>query len=52
MRAKDEFELLKTLFLFSKVIFNHERHRIQLTLIMQLIGIIGNRLVALLAICY
>jgi len=52
MRAEDEFELLKTLFLSSEVMFNHERHRIQLALIMQLAGITGNRPAALLAICY
>ncbi len=52
MRAEDEFELLKTLFLSSEVVFNHERHRIQLALIMQLAGITGNRPAALLAVCY
>lgn len=52
MRAEDEFELLKTLFLSSEVTFNHERYRIQLALIMQLAGITGNRPAALLAICY
>lgn len=52
MRAKNEFELLKTLFLFFEIIFNYERHRIQLILIMQLIEIIENRFSALLAICY
>lgn len=52
MRAEDEFELLKTLYLSSEVTFNHEWHRVQLALIMQLAGIIGNRPAALLAVCY
>ena len=52
MRAEDEFELLKTLYLSSEVNFNHERHRVQLALIMQLAGITGNRPAALLAIRY
>ena len=52
MRAEDEFELLKTLFLSSEVVFSHERHRVQLALIMQLAGITGNRPAALLAVCY
>ena len=52
MRAGDEFELLKTLYLFSEVTLNHERHRVQLALIMQLTGITGNRPAPLLAVCY
>ena len=52
MRAEDEFELLKTLYVSSEVVFKHERHRVQLALIMQLAGITGNRPAALLAICY
>ena len=52
MRAKDEFELLKTLFLSVKVTFNHERYRVQLALIMQLAGITGSRPSTLLGICY
>ena len=52
MRAEDEFELLKTLFLSYEVVFNHERHRVQLALIMQPAGITGNRPAALLASCY
>lgn len=52
MRAEDEFELLKTLFLSDEIIFDHERHRIQLALIMQLAGITGNRLGALLGVRY
>lgn len=52
MRAEDEFELLKTLYLSSEMTFNHERHRVQLALIMQLAGITGNRPAALLAVCY
>ncbi len=52
MRAKNEFELLKILFLFSEIIFNYERYRVQLVLIIQLIDITENRSAALLAICY
>ena len=52
MRAGDEFELLKTLYLSSEVTLNHERHRVQLALIMQLTGITGNRPAPLLAVCY
>ena len=52
MRAEDEFELLKTLYLDTQMDFDHERHRPQLALIMQLAGITGNRPSALLAVCY
>lgn len=52
MRAEDEFELLKTLFLSVEITFDHERHRVQLALIMHLAGITGNRPAALLAVCY
>ena len=52
MRAEDEFELLKTLYLDTEIDFDHERHRPQLALIMQLAGITSNRPSALLALCY
>ena len=52
MRAEDEFELLKTLFLSVEIVFDHERHRVQLALIMQLAGITDNRPAALLGVCY
>ena len=52
MRAEDEFELLKTLWLSEKIFFDHERHRIALALILQLAGITGNRPGALLALRY
>ena len=52
MRSEDEFELLKTLYYSTEIIFNHERYRVQLALIMQLAGITGNRPSALLAVCY
>lgn len=52
MWAEDEFELLKTLFLSVEIVFDHERHRVQLALIMQLAGITGNRPAALLGVCY
>lgn len=52
MRAEDEFELLKTLYLSAEITFDHERHRPQLALIMQLAGITGNRPSALLGVCY
>lgn len=43
MRLGDEFELLKTLHLPVEMIFDHEQHRMQLALLMQLAGITGNR---------
>ncbi len=46
MRAKDEFEFLKTLYLSTEMNFIHERLRVQLA------GITGNRPAALLAVCY
>ncbi len=52
MRAEDLFELLKTLWVSNEIKFKHERHRVQLALIMQLAGITGNRSGALLALCY
>ncbi len=52
MRVENEFELLKMLYLFIEMNFNHERHRVQLILIMQLTEITSNWSVALLAICY
>ncbi len=52
MCIEDEFELLKTLYLFIEINFNHEQHCMQLILIMQLTEIINNWSVILLAICY
>ena len=52
MRAKNEFELLKTLWLSEEIIFDHEQHRIALALILQFVGITGNRPGALLALRY
>lgn len=52
VRAEDEFELLKTLYLSHQIKFHHERHRVQDAAIMQLAGITGNRPSALLAIRY
>lgn len=52
MRAEDKFELLKTLHLSVKIVFDHKHHRVQLALLMQLAGITGNRLGALLGVCY
>lgn len=52
MRVENEFELLKMLYLFIEMNFNHERHRVQLILIMQLTEITSNWSVSLLAICY
>lgn len=51
-RGKDELELHKTLHLLVERIFDHERHRGQLALLMQLAGITGNRPGALLGVCY
>ena len=52
MQAEDEFELLKTLWLSAEIMFNHEQHHIAFALILQLAGITGNQLGALLALCY
>ena len=52
MRVEDEFELLKTLHTSDEMIFSHERHRVELALLMQLGGITGNRPPALLAVHY
>ena len=52
LRAEDEFELLRTLYCSSKMVFDHERHRIELALILQLAGITGNRPTALLGLQY
>jgi len=49
---KNKFEFLKTLFLFSEIVFNYKRYYIQLILIIQLIEITENRSAALLAVCY
>ena len=52
LHVENEFELLKTLYIFTKTIFSHERYRVQLTLIMQLARIIDNRFSTLLTIRY
>lgn len=52
LHVDDEFELLKTLYIFTETIFSHERYRVQLTLVMQLAEITGNRPSALLAVRY
>lgn len=52
LHAKDEFELLKTLYIFTKTTFSHERYRVQLVLIMQLVEITSNRSSTLLTIRY
>ncbi|MCJ1473139.1 hypothetical protein MMC13_001790 [Lambiella insularis] len=52
MRAEDEFELLKTLYTSPEILFDHERHHVELALIIQLAGITGNRPAALLALTY
>ena len=52
MRAEDKFELLKTLHLFVKMIFDYKRHCVQLALLMQLASITGNRPSALLGVRY
>ena len=49
MHIKDLFQLLKTLWISSKLKFNHERHRVQLALIIQLAKITENQPSALLA---
>ena len=51
IRAKAKFEFLKTLFLSVEIVFDHERHRVQLALIMQLAGITGNRPASFLGVC-
>ena len=52
LHVENEFELLKTLYIFIETIFPHERYRVQLALIMQLAEITGNRPSALLTVCY
>ena len=48
MWAEDEFKLLKTLHLSVEMIFDHERHRVQMALLMQLAN---NRPGLLLGVC-
>jgi hypothetical protein len=48
MRAEDEFECLKTLWMSREMVFELEVHRISLALLWQLAGITGNRPSALL----
>lgn len=50
--VEDEFELLKILHLFIEMICDHEGHRVQLALLMQLASITSNRPSALLGVCY
>lgn len=52
IRAEDKFELFKTLYLLVKIIFDHKRYRVQLALLMQLVGITGNWPSTLLDVCY
>jgi len=52
LHAEDEFELLKTLYISTETTFSHERYRVQLALVMQLVEITSNRSSALLAIRY
>ena len=52
LHVENEFELLKTLYIFTKTIFSHERYRVQLILIMQFVKIINNRSSTLLIVCY
>ena len=50
MRAEDESDLLKTLYFSAEMVLDHEQHRVQLAVITQFVGIIGNNPRALLAI--
>lgn len=52
IRAKDEFELLKTLHFLVEMIFDYKRYCVQLALLMQLAGITDNWPSALLGVCY
>ena len=52
LHAEDEFEFLKTLYTSTETIYFHERYRVQLALIMQLVDITNNRSSTLLTICY
>lgn len=52
LHVKNEFELLKTLYIFTKTIFSNERYRVQLALIMQFVEITSNRSFTLLTIRY
>jgi len=50
--VKDEFELLKTLYISIEITFRHKRYRVQLGKMMQFAKITSNRSNTLLAICY
>ncbi|EKG09599.1 hypothetical protein MPH_13344 [Macrophomina phaseolina MS6] len=52
MHVEDLFEVLRTLWVSTEMTFDHERHRVQLSLIMLLAGITGSRPGALLALRY
>ncbi|KAB2568558.1 hypothetical protein DBV05_g12762, partial [Lasiodiplodia theobromae] len=52
MYIEDMFEVLKTQWTSSEVTFDHERHRLELSLFMLLAGTTGNRPGALLALRY
>ncbi|KAH7025324.1 hypothetical protein B0J12DRAFT_610384 [Macrophomina phaseolina] len=52
MHVEDLFEVLRTLWVSTEMAFDHERHRVQLSLIMLLAGITGSRPGALLALRY
>lgn len=51
MWAEDEFKLLKTLHLSIEMVFDHERHHVQMALLIQLASIPDNRPGALLGVC-
>jgi integrase len=52
MRCEDQFELLRTLFASDEILMKHERHRIELSLFIQLAGATGNRPEAILQLRY
>ena len=52
LHVEDEFEFLKTLYIFTKTTFSHERYRVQLILIMQFVEITSNRFSTLLTFRY
>lgn len=52
MYVEDMFEVLKAQWTSSEMTFDHERHRIELSLFILLAGMTGNRSGALLALRY
>lgn len=52
MRAEEEFEMLKTLYTFPRISFNHGWHYVELACIVQWAGITGNLPATIFALWY